>query len=54
MLQLKYQVSPEKMIAAGRASYVPVVENDTKENMALNRRTRIVLIPDLDMFFAML
>lgn len=54
MLQLKYQVSPEKMIAAGRASYMPLVENDTKENMALNRRTRIVLIPDLDMFFAML
>lgn len=54
MLQLKYQVAPEKMIAAGRASYVPVVANDTKENMALNRRTRIVLIPDLDMFFAML
>ncbi|WP_343855084.1 OmpA/MotB family protein [Algoriphagus jejuensis] len=53
-LQLKYSVAPEKMIAAGRASYLPVVENDTKENMALNRRTRIVLIPDLDMFFSML
>jgi chemotaxis protein MotB len=53
-LQLKYQVAPEKMIAAGRASYMPLVDNDTKENMALNRRTRIVLIPDLDMFFSML
>ncbi|MDX5337489.1 MAG: OmpA family protein [Cyclobacteriaceae bacterium] len=53
-LQLKYGVAPEKMIAAGRSSYMPLVENDTKENMALNRRTRIVLIPDLDMFFAML
>jgi chemotaxis protein MotB len=53
-LQLKYGVAPEKMIAAGRASYLPLVENDTKEHMALNRRTRIVLIPDLDMFFAML
>lgn len=53
-LQLKYKVAPEKMIAAGRASYMPLVENDSKENMALNRRTRIVLIPDLDMFFAML
>jgi len=54
MLHLKYQVAPEKMIAAGRASYMPLAENDTKENMALNRRTRIVLIPDLDMFFSML
>jgi chemotaxis protein MotB len=53
-LQQNYNVAPEKMIAAGRASYMPIVANDTPENMAINRRTRIVLIPDLDMFFAML
>lgn len=53
-LQEDYNVAPEKMIAAGRASYMPIVENDSPENMAINRRTRIVLIPDLDMFFAML
>lgn len=53
-LQEEYNVAPEKMIAAGRASYMPIVENDSPENMAINRRTRIVLIPDLDMFFAML
>lgn len=53
-LQNDYNVAPEKMIAAGRASYMPIVANDTPENMAINRRTRIVLIPDLDMFFAML
>jgi chemotaxis protein MotB len=53
-LQLKYKVAPEKMIAAGRASYLPLVDNDTPENMDMTRRTRIVLIPDLDMFFSML
>lgn len=53
-LQESFNVAPEKMIAAGRASYMPIVENDSPENMAINRRTRIVLIPDLDMFFAML
>lgn len=53
-LQQDYNVAPEKLIAAGRASYMPIVENDSPENMAINRRTRIVLIPDLDMFFAML
>lgn len=53
-LQNDFGVAPEKMIAAGRASYMPIVTNDTPENMAINRRTRIVLIPDLDMFFAML
>lgn len=53
-LQESYNVAPEKMIAAGRASYMPLVENDTPDHMAMNRRTRIVLIPDLDMFFAVL
>jgi chemotaxis protein MotB len=54
ILENKYKVAPEKMIAAGRASYIPLVENDSKENMAKNRRTRIVLIPDMDKFFAMI
>lgn len=54
MLQNKYNVAPEKLIAAGRASYIPVVDNDSLENMARNRRTRIVIIPDLDKFFAMI
>ncbi|MFD2203018.1 OmpA/MotB family protein [Shivajiella indica] len=54
ILQSKYNVAPEKLIAAGRASYIPLVENDSKENMAKNRRTRIVIIPDLDKFFAMI
>jgi chemotaxis protein MotB len=54
LLENKYNVAPEKLIAAGRASYMPLVDNDTKENMAKNRRTRIVIIPDLDKFFAMM
>lgn len=54
ILENKYQVEPQKLIAAGRASYVPVVDNDSPENMAKNRRTRIVIIPDLDKFFAMI
>jgi len=54
LLESKYSVAPEKLIAAGRGSSIPLVENDTRENMAKNRRTRIVLIPDLDKFFAML
>ncbi len=53
-LQDKYSVDPSKMIAAGRSSYVPLAENDSKENRAKNRRTRIVIIPNLDKFFALL
>lgn len=54
LLQNKYNVDPTKLIASGRSSYQPLVENDTEENMAINRRTRIVLLPNLDKFFAML
>lgn len=49
-----YQVAPEQLIAAGRSSFFPVVENDSAENMAKNRRTRIILVPDLDKFFALM
>lgn len=54
LLQDRFGVSPEKLIAAGRSSYQPLVENDTKENRAKNRRTRIVIIPNLDKFLALL
>lgn len=53
-LQNDYGVDPAKLIAAGRSSYHPLTENDTKEGMAKNRRTRIVILPNLDKFLAML
>ncbi len=53
-LQNSYEVDPAKLIASGRSSYKPLVENDTQENMAINRRTRIVLLPNMDKFFALL
>ncbi len=53
-LQNKYNVAPEKLIASGRSSYKPLVENSSDENMAINRRTKIVLLPNMDKFFAML
>ncbi|WP_194777151.1 OmpA family protein [Pararhodonellum marinum] len=54
ILQEQYGVAPEKLIAAGRASYMPLVDNDNPDNMAKNRRTRIVIIPDLDKFFSLM
>ena len=53
-LQKDYDVNPEQLIAAGRSEYQPLLENENKDNMAKNRRTRIVIIPDLDKFFALL
>ncbi|MTE26922.1 OmpA/MotB family protein [Winogradskyella ouciana] len=53
-LQNKYGVAPEKMIASGRSSYQPLVENDSRENRSKNRRTRIILMPNIDKFFALM
>lgn len=46
-------VNPGRLIAAGRSSYVPLVDNNTAENRATNRRTRIVVLPKLDQFYDM-
>ena len=54
LLQDRFDVAPEKLIAAGRSSFKPLVDNDTAENRAKNRRTRIVIIPNLDKFLALL
>ena len=53
-LQHQFNVAPEKLIAAGRSSYQPLAENDTKENRAKNRRTRIIILPNIDKFFALM
>ncbi len=53
-LQEDFNVDPSKLIAAGRSSYHPLTENDTKEGRATNRRTRIVILPNLDKFLALL
>ena len=47
------KVNPQQLIAAGRSHYVPLVENDTAENRAKNRRTRIVVLPKIDQFYEM-
>ena len=54
ILQKEYGLDPRKMSAAGRGEYNPVVENTTAENKAANRRTRIVILPQLDQFFKLL
>jgi chemotaxis protein MotB len=53
-LQEEYKVAPEKLIASGRSFYLPLVPNDTNENRAKNRRTRIIIMPNIDKFFALM
>ncbi|MBS1758717.1 MAG: OmpA family protein [Bacteroidetes bacterium] len=54
MLQKDYGLDPAKMAAAGRGEYKPIADNSTKEGRAANRRTRIVILPQLDQFFKLL
>jgi chemotaxis protein MotB len=54
ILQNQYGLDPAKMAAAGRSEYNPVLDNSTAENRAINRRTRIVILPQLDQFFKLL
>jgi len=54
ILQKKFGLDPSRISAAGRAEYKPVADNNSKENKALNRRTRILVLPQLDQFFQLL
>ncbi len=54
ILAKTYGIPPAKMTAAGRGEWVPLMTNDTKEGKAANRRTRIVILPQLDQFFNLL
>ncbi|HSC40388.1 MAG TPA: OmpA family protein [Chitinophagaceae bacterium] len=54
ILQNQYGLDPAHIAAAGRSEYRPVADNATPEGKAANRRTRIVILPQLDQFFKLL
>lgn len=54
VLQDDLGVNPKQLIAAGRSFYVPLADNDTPDNRAKNRRTRIVVLPKIDQFYDMI
>ena len=54
VLQKDFGVAPERMTAAGRRYYVPLASNGDANGRALNRRTRIVVLPKLDQFYTMI
>jgi chemotaxis protein MotB len=54
LLQNKYHVPPARMTAAGRGEYKPIADNNSVDGKAANRRTRIVILPQLDQFFKLL
>jgi chemotaxis protein MotB len=54
VLQTKFGVDPNRLIASGRGEYNALTANTTVEEKAANRRTRIILMPKLDQFYDLL
>lgn len=54
ILQNTYNIDPKRMTAGGRGEYLPVAGNDSVDGKAANRRTRIVILPQLDQFYKLL
>ncbi len=50
----KLGVSADRLVAAGRGEFDPLVPNTTPENRAKNRRTRILILPKIDQFYEMI
>jgi chemotaxis protein MotB len=54
ILQNQFKIDPRRMTAGGRSEFLPVSDNDSVAGKAANRRTRIVILPQLDQFFKLL
>lgn len=53
-LQSKYNIDPNRLIAAGRGEYNTLASNSTADGRSKNRRTRIIILPKLDQFYDLL
>ncbi len=51
IIQQNSKISPEKIIASGRGEYLPIEKAKTATARAKNRRTEIILTPDLDQLY---
>lgn len=54
VLQNKYGVDPKRLSAAGRGEYNPITDNDTELGKQRNRRTQIIITPQLDQFLELI
>ena len=53
-LVAKHSVKASQLIAAGRGEFLPLVPNTSAENRAINRRTKIIIMPKIDEFYDMI
>lgn len=47
VLRDDFKVEPTRLTAAGKGKYAPIADNTTQEGRAKNRRTEIILNPDM-------
>ena len=53
-LQTKYGVDPKRLTAGGRGEYNPLQPNTTEAGKQRNRRTQIIITPQLDEFMELI
>jgi chemotaxis protein MotB len=53
-LQNDYGVNPKRLTAGGRGEYNPVATNSTATGKQRNRRTQIIITPQLDEFMELI
>jgi len=49
-LQNNYGIDPKRLTAGGRGEYNPIASNSTPDGKSRNRRTQIIITPELDQF----
>ena len=54
ILTVDYKVDAHRVIASGRSEFFPVADNKMEEGRAKNRRTEIILSPNLNELFKLL
>lgn len=53
-LQNKYGIAPKRMTAGGRGEYNPIADNNTEVGKQRNRRTQIIITPQLSEFLELI
>ncbi|MCR4995647.1 MAG: hypothetical protein K6A32_09805, partial [Bacteroidales bacterium] len=53
-LQNNYGVDPKRLTAGSRGEYNPIATNDTEAGRQRNRRTQIIITPQLDEFLELI
>ena len=54
IMEEKFNVPGERLIASARSKYLPVANNETAKGRQKNRRTSVIVVPDVQKFLSLL